>query len=327
MSNDNSAWFSTDLNGDGQADISIDTADMNRDGVADSLGIEANVFGGPASHLNFSLGDSDRDGSNDVALLLDFDGDGMVDAAISVADQTGDWWPDSIEAQADFNGDGRAEISARAHDVTADLFPDLAELKLDLNSDGLDDFDIGVVDVGVPLPVPGSVIEQLWADSGTRSDLIATFPENSFAHLDSSLAGFAAPEMLGRLTEIHGTPESDLQLWDMQDGPASCAVASTSMVLRSIGVDASEAALAEAFERFGIYDPIAGTRPDLIDEVVNFLSARDGLDIHANEMRDFTANDLTQMLDSGARPLVGLDAAELYPDTFGLVDRGLEQLE
>lgn len=200
MSNDNSTWFSTDLNGDGQADISIGTADMNHDGFTDSLGIEASVFGGPASHLNFSLGDSDRDGSNDVALLLDFDGDGMVDAAISVADQTRDWWPDSIEAQADFNGDGRTEIFVRAHDLTADLFPDLAELKLDLNSDGLGDFDIGVVDIGVPLPVPGSVIEQIWADSGTRSDLIGAFQENSFAHLDSANAGFASPVMIERLS-------------------------------------------------------------------------------------------------------------------------------
>lgn len=326
MPEDDNPWAAFDLGGDGSPDAAIAPVDTNHDGIPDTLVLGAHPSSMPGFGFDLAVGAPRLDGGADYALRLDFDGDGRAEVAIGAHDSSGDWWPDTISLDADLNADGSVDLAARGADVWGGLFPDVAELKLDLNGDGAPDFDLGIADVGIPIPLPGEIIEHIWGDAfaaADRASLLATDPLASF---DSLAPVGADAELLRSVMEIHGTPERDLALWEMQDGPVSCAVASTSMILRSAGIDAPEPALAEAFERFGIYDPLAGTRPELIDEVVNFLAARDGLDIRAQEIHDFTADDLTRMLDRGLRPLVALDAAELYPDAFGAPGSVLDQL-
>jgi hypothetical protein len=115
--------------------------------------------------------------------------------------------------------------------------------------------------------------------------------------------------------EIHGTPLHDMSLWDPQDDMNSCAVASTNMLFRSLGVDVGESVIAEFFNGMGIYDPAFGTKTYLIDDTLNFVAEIANLDIRAFEATGFDTNDLSEMLDKNIRPLICVDAYELYGDS------------
>jgi hypothetical protein len=122
--------------------------------------------------------------------------------------------------------------------------------------------------------------------------------------------------------EVHGSPIEDMDLWDLQDDPCSCAVATTNMMFRSLGLDPGEDAIADVFEEMGIYDPATGTNPFLIDDVINELAEHEDLDIQATEISGFDEEDLGDLLDAGVRPLVGVDSGELYDDSYVPPDTG-----
>jgi hypothetical protein len=113
-----------------------------------------------------------------------------------------------------------------------------------------------------------------------------------------------------------------MDLWDLQDDPCSCAVATTNMMFRSLGLDPGEDAIADVFEEMGIYDPATGTNPFLIDDVINELAEHEDLDIQATEISGFDEEDLGDLLDAGVRPLVGVDSGELYDDSYVPPDTG-----
>jgi hypothetical protein len=122
--------------------------------------------------------------------------------------------------------------------------------------------------------------------------------------------------------EVHGSPIEDMDLWDMQDDPCSCAVATTNMMFRSLGLDPGEDVIADVFEEMGIYDPAWGTDPYLIDDVINELAEHADLDVQATEISGFDEEDLSELLDAGVRPLVGVDSGELYDDDYVPPDTG-----
>lgn len=122
--------------------------------------------------------------------------------------------------------------------------------------------------------------------------------------------------------EVHGTPDVDIAFWDQQDDPNSCAVATTNMMFRSLGLDPGESGIADVFEDMGIYDPASGTNPYLIDEVINHVAENAGINIQANEINGFTEETLIEMLEKGIRPMVGVDVSELYDDFWIPPDSG-----
>ena len=111
----------------------------------------------------------------------------------------------------------------------------------------------------------------------------------------------------------HGTPLQDLAVWREQDHPYSCAVASTSMILQTYGVECTEQQMADIFTETGIYDPEAGTAPSQIDETLNAVFEKQGMALQARELNGFTIEDLEGLLDGGVRPLIALDAIETLP--------------
>jgi hypothetical protein len=112
--------------------------------------------------------------------------------------------------------------------------------------------------------------------------------------------------------ETHGTPPEDLEFWDPQDEDYSCAVATTNMMFRSLGFDPGESLIAEIFEEEGIYDPAEGTDPTNMLDAIRAVADHQGIDIQATEIRGFTEETLRNMLDEGVRPLIAVDAHELY---------------
>jgi hypothetical protein len=124
-------------------------------------------------------------------------------------------------------------------------------------------------------------------------------------------------ELLSRTYEIEitGDPVGDPDFFDKQDDCNSCAIATTSMILQNLGYDFGEEFLADYFQEYGAYDPTVGTAPHLIADAINVLSELTNSDFHAAEIKNFSVDELKQILKSGEKILVGVDSFELYRDS------------
>jgi hypothetical protein len=175
---------------------------------------------------------------------------------------------------------------------------------------------------------PEIAAAELWGDTGhieKHTDLNTPFGEFHDGALDWSgnqFTDFSIPEFAGHIA-IHGTPVEDMQLWDEQQSPMSCAVATSCMMFRSIGLDISESTLTDLFQTKGIYDPVTGTEPSQIDGVLNDYLDSIGSDHHAEHIHGFDLHDMEMLLDAGIRPLIGLDATQLTPVNAMLNDCGI----
>lgn len=117
---------------------------------------------------------------------------------------------------------------------------------------------------------------------------------------------------LEQFNGIHGTPVEDMRLWEQQSEPMDCAVATTDMMFRSLGIEVGEVPLEHLFQDAGIYDPAQGTDIHLIADLLNHVTAQAGLNVQAVEIPHFTEQNLEALLDAGVRPLIGLNASEIY---------------
>jgi len=255
--------------------------------------------------------------------LFDIDGDGIADGQMDAVDVDGDGVADTLFTSADSDGDGFADTFAVEVDIDGDGLADVGEVGLDLDGDGSVDVSFaaadtdgdGVADVFASPDEAASI----WADVDGGGDMPVAEETFDGFYEDMSFPGYDT------LYEAHGTPIEDMALWDPQDSEMSCAVATTNMMFRSVGInDVGETQIAEVFEKAGIYDPSGGTNPDLIDDQINIMAREMGLDMHAEEFSGFTPDSLAEMLDTGVRPLVGVDSSELYdPITRTLNEIGL----
>jgi len=262
---------------------------------------------------------------------FDADGNGLVDGSISDVDMNGDGITDAVIVRADTNMDGIIDTEMAVADLNQDGQLDAFQFDHDADGDGNVDISIGGLDADgdghVDFLNVESNGEDVWGGLAADSGASEASPD-PFAFLDSTYVN--VPSVAGSdFYEVHGTPSSDMSLWEMQDDPNSCAVATTNMVFRSVGIESTEAEIAKVFSDCGIYDPMRGTSPDMIDDVINAWAERSGADIRAVQIDNFDAASLQEMLDNGIRPLVGVDAAELYPggdqsilDLFGYPDAG-----
>ena len=257
---------------------------------------------------------------HDINFKLDLDGDGRADASLDLTSSPDEIFPNSLDLRLDVFHHGQADAELRLSDVHHTGVPDRADLKLDFDGDGTVDFAVAGVDAfghGIPdLPLPESIADALWGD-------VDTADHHSFGDHDAFMPLMETHDDLAfhdfqDLWEIHGTPVEDMALWDQQVDPNSCAIATTNMLFRSIGLDIGEPAIAQAFEEYGIYDPLSGTDPELIDVVINDIASHTGLPVHAAEVHGFTEQDLIDMVDHGVRPLVGIDPTDLYADHTSL---------
>jgi hypothetical protein len=83
-------------------------------------------------------------------------------------------------------------------------------------------------------------------------------------------------------------------------------------MFRSVGFDPGEAAIAETFKSFGIYDPSFGTSHMVIDDAINIIAATQGIDVQATNFKGVSIEQLEGLLEKGIRPLIAVDGAELY---------------
>lgn len=200
-----------------------------------------------------------------------------------LVDIDGDGIPDAIVSDVDLDGDGIPDIQESALDIDGDGAPDILMLS-DAAQDVWGDLD------GAPLAVmPDDLFEAM---ANVCDELV--FP------------GYAD------LMATSGTPDADMALWDQQDAPMSCAIATTNMMFRSMGLNPGEDLIADALQDLGVYDPIKGSDINILDDAINSMATTTGLDFRAETLSGLDTDDLETMLDHGVRPLMAVDGAELY---------------
>ena len=236
-----------------------------------------------------------------------------IDETVVSMDIDGDGIPDTVLSQADVNGDGIADIEGLAIDVDGDGVADIEGVAIDSDGDGIADVDILATNDAAQI---------IWGDldGASPSDLSADMLGAMTATCDELIfPGYAD------LLATCGTPEADMAFWAPQDDPMSCAVATTNMMFMSMGLDPGEEAIADTFQAFGVYDPVHGSKPAIIDDAINIIAATKGLDIQAETFSRSDIDDLEAMLERGVRPLIAVDGAELYAgdDERALNDLGL----
>jgi len=248
-----------------------------------------------------------------IEIGFDFNNDGATEIDLSLFDQGGTDLPDRISFELDWNSDnsenGGIQLDAsQSHSTTTGW--------MDYNDDGTIDIEASGSDVTgdffPDIPTTFEMAHEIWGDTlDPVNDIISAITFNDapiFDSLDTGIPGF------NEIWATYGTPYEDMALWDAQDDPFSCAVASTNMMFRSLGFDPGEALLSEIMQDNGVYDPYSGTSPSLLTPMLNDICTEAGLDISAYDFQWETPGDLAQILESGARPLLSIDATELYAD-------------
>ena len=255
-------------------------------------------------------------------LSLDTNGDGLIDEQLEALDLNGDGINDIETIDVDTTGDGVADISLVRMDLDGDGLVDLTSLSVDIDGDGVSDIDVqdgsGVPDMlavsdhsqdiwgDVDESVYGAEGQHATAEGETLDDEVsfAAFAETYDAMTFDGYANFY---------ELHGTPIEDMAFWDKQDGPNSCAVATTNLMFRAIGLDIGEDVLAEDFANKGAYNPYQGTDTSAIDDVINSFAYEHGIDAHAVTAHANSTEDFENLLDAGFKPMVIVDSAEANP--------------
>ena len=223
---------------------------------------------------------------------------------VASMDLNGDGVPEFEFAQTDVNGDGIAEIEGLALDLDGDGIADIEVVSMDSEGDGVSDVDILATN---------NTAQGIWGDLNETAspDLSATaLGARTTTYDELIFPGYA------ELMATCGTPEEDMALWDRQDSNKSCAVATTNMMFRSMGLDPGEKTIADTFQNFGVYDPARGSNPVIIDDAINILAATNGLDIQAETFSGSDIDDLEAMLERGVRPMIVVDGAELQSGGF-----------
>lgn len=245
-------------------------------------------------------------------ISLDTDNDGLVDSLASAIDLDQDGYFDAMLIASDENRDGTLESRTFVSDFDGDGNYDFIAHGIDFDHDGSMDSEFMVADAD------GDLKLDLFASVDSSASIWSDVEPNLVVEDNVGFVSFNSDQSdlfsgtYSTYNEVHGSPVEDMILWEQQDDPMSCAVASTNMLFRTVGFEVDESVTAAIFESRGIYDPEFGTNPEYIDEVINEIAISGNLDFHAEEITGFTQDSLRAMLDQGVRPLVCVDSSELY---------------
>ena len=156
---------------------------------------------------------------------------------------------------------------------------------------------------------------------------IADAPVNDvflFENNQPSLGNLApdATQILGGLYDDpieYGTPIDDSYYWRHQQGDNSCAVVAQICVYESLtGEYISEDAASYYAQQQGWFDPLTGTSPENTGNILNALG------INTYQV-DASLSGLEYALAWGDKPIVGLDASEIWNPQYDLYGNPVEQ--
>ncbi|MGF1567072.1 MAG: hypothetical protein ACFCVD_03185 [Nodosilinea sp.] len=136
----------------------------------------------------------------------------------------------------------------------------------------------------------------------------------------ASLAGFNYDQRLYNDPIEYGNPLADAVYWRQQQGANACAVVAQICVYQSLtGQLISEEVASTFAQQKGWFDPLSGT---LLEHTGHIL---DELGIPTYEMYNASFYDLQNALARGDKPIVGLDANEIWSPQYDWYGNSLEQ--
>ncbi|MFH7243970.1 MAG: hypothetical protein ACHWZW_14095 [Spirulina sp.] len=214
-----------------------------------------------------------------------------------------------------------------ADDISETLNTDFVSVTEAFGSSEIDFFTLD----SLPIPVfseetPGSIDDflMMWEPliPTSGSDLLVEF---SAPQLEITLGGWAttswASTSWGYYDPVEfGTPFVDAWYWRQQQGPASCAVVAQISVYESLtGVYISEDIAGNFAQNQGWFDPLTGTPLMYVGHIL------DSLGIPTIEFFGASLADLQYALAMGDKPIVGLDANEIWNPIYDYFGNPLEQ--
>ena len=118
----------------------------------------------------------------------------------------------------------------------------------------------------------------------------------------------------------YGDPITDAYYWRQQDGSTSCAVVAQISIYESLtGERITESSASEVAHQQGWFDPVTGTPEEYVGYIL------EDLNIDTFQMNDATLETLQYALSIGDKPIVGLDANEIWNPQYDLYGNPIEQ--
>lgn len=155
-------------------------------------------------------------------------------------------------------------------------------------------------------------------DATSDDVVLFDFNQPSLSGVETNTA-----ESLGGLFDDpieYGTPFSDADYWRQQQGNASCAVVAQISVYESLtGEYISENAACNYAQQQGWFDPGSGTSPANTGKILNVL----GIETYQQYNASFSSLEFA--LAMGYKPIVGLDANEIWNPQYDWYGNPLEQ--
>jgi hypothetical protein len=158
--------------------------------------------------------------------------------------------------------------------------------------------------------------------STPENDLLVEF---STPELGGAWDGWTTPSSLspawGYYDPVeYGDPATDAWYWRQQQGPASCAVVAQISVFESLtGVYISEEVAGNFAQSQGWFDPLTGTPLVYTGHILDVLG------IPTVELFGASLAHLEYALAMGDKPIVGLDANEIWNPIYDYFGNPLEQ--
>ena len=118
----------------------------------------------------------------------------------------------------------------------------------------------------------------------------------------------------------YGDPITEANYWRQQEGSASCAIVAQISIYESLtGQRITESSASEVAYQQGWFDPVTGTPEPYIGYILEDLG------IETFQMNDATLETLEYALSIGDKPIVGLDANEIWYPQYDLYNNPVEQ--
>jgi hypothetical protein len=189
---------------------------------------------------------------------------------------------------------------------------------LDLNS--LNDNSVTQSNLKLSEAIDGNVSNNLEVTDASTSDTLFNLSAS-----DLGTAGTTPSYTLRTSYDDpidYGDPLTDAAYWRQQAGGASCAVVAQISVYESLtGYRISEADACNYAQSQGWFDPQTGTQPTNIVSILNAL----GIATYGGS--NSTINQLAYALSVGDKPVVGLDASEIWEPQYDRYGNPLEQAD